>query len=98
MDVHKDSIEIAIADEREARHYARVGGEAGALDRAVREIRSVHCPSGNAARPRLENPRRRGASQQAKRDKGGRGVKSPLDRAEQPRAAYRVRGGNGVTA
>jgi hypothetical protein len=28
MDVHKESIEVAIADENEARHYGRVGGDA----------------------------------------------------------------------
>jgi transposase len=42
MDVHKDSIDLAIADEREVRHYGRIGGEAVALDRAVRKLRSVH--------------------------------------------------------
>jgi transposase len=42
MDVHKESIELATADEREARHYARIGGEAAAVDRAVRKLRSVH--------------------------------------------------------
>jgi transposase len=42
MDVHKESIDIAIADCREARAFGRVGGDAGALDRAVRKLRSVH--------------------------------------------------------
>lgn len=42
MDVHKDSIDLAIAEEREARHYGRIGGEAASLDRAVRKLRSVH--------------------------------------------------------
>jgi transposase len=42
MDVHKESIDIAIADRREARAYGRVGGDAAALDRAVRKLRSVH--------------------------------------------------------
>jgi transposase len=42
MDVHKESIELATADEGEARHYARIGGEAGSVDRAVRKLRSVH--------------------------------------------------------
>jgi hypothetical protein len=41
-DVHKDSIELAIADEREVRHYGRIGGEGASLDRAVRKLRSVH--------------------------------------------------------
>ena len=42
MDVHKESIELATADEREARHYARIGGDAASVDRAVRKLRSVH--------------------------------------------------------
>jgi transposase len=42
MDVHKESIELATADEREARHYARIGGDAVSVDRAVRRLRSVH--------------------------------------------------------
>ena len=42
MDVHKESIELATADEREARHYARIGGEAASLDKVVRKLRSVH--------------------------------------------------------
>jgi hypothetical protein len=36
MDVHKDSVDLAIADAREARHYGRAGGEAASVDRAVR--------------------------------------------------------------
>ncbi len=42
MDVHKDSIDIAIADGKEARLFGRIGGEAAAVDRAVRKLRSVH--------------------------------------------------------
>jgi len=42
MDVHKESIELATADEGEARHYARIGGDAVSVDRAVRKLRSVH--------------------------------------------------------
>jgi transposase len=42
MDVHKESIELATAEEREARHYARIGGDAVSVDRAVRKLRSVH--------------------------------------------------------
>jgi transposase len=42
MDVHKDSIEIALADRKEARLVGRIGGEAAALERAVRKLRSVH--------------------------------------------------------
>jgi CO/xanthine dehydrogenase Mo-binding subunit len=35
MAVHKESIELASADEREARHCARFGGDAASVDRAV---------------------------------------------------------------
>ncbi len=42
MDVHKESIELATADQGEARHYARIAGDGAALDRAVRKLRSVH--------------------------------------------------------
>lgn len=42
MDVHKESIDVAIADAKEARHYGRVGGEAASVDRLVRKLRSAH--------------------------------------------------------
>lgn len=42
MDVHKDSIEIAIADEGEVRRYGQVGGDASSVDRVVRKLRSAH--------------------------------------------------------
>lgn len=42
MDVHKESIDLAIADGNEARHYGRVGGEAASVDRVVRKLRSAH--------------------------------------------------------
>lgn len=42
LDVHKDSVDIALADGKGARGWGRVGGEAAAVDRAVRKIRSVH--------------------------------------------------------
>jgi transposase len=42
MDVHKESIDIAIADAKEARHYGRVGGDAHSVDRAIRRLRSMH--------------------------------------------------------
>ena len=42
MDVHKESIDLAIADAKEARHYGRIGGEAASVDRAVRKLRSAH--------------------------------------------------------
>jgi len=41
LDVHKDSIEIALADgtqEGEVRHYGRIGGDLASLDRAVRQL------------------------------------------------------------
>lgn len=42
MDVHKESIDIAIADKSEARHFGRIAGDAAAVDRAVRKLRAVH--------------------------------------------------------
>ena len=42
MDVHKESIDIAIADAKEARHFGRVGGDAASVDRVVRRLRSAH--------------------------------------------------------
>ncbi len=42
MDVHKESIDIAIADAKEARHFGRVGGDAASVDRAIRKLRAVH--------------------------------------------------------
>ena len=42
MDVHKDSIEIALADESEVRRFGKIGGDAASVDRAVRKLRSVH--------------------------------------------------------
>lgn len=43
MDVHKDSIEVGLAEAGgEVRHYGRIGGEAVAVDRLVRKLRSVH--------------------------------------------------------
>jgi transposase len=43
MDVHKESIEVAVAEAGgEVRHYGRIGGEAVAVDRLVRKLRSVH--------------------------------------------------------
>jgi len=41
MDVHKESIDIAIADAKEARHYGRIGGDAASVDKAIRKLRSV---------------------------------------------------------
>src|SRR5687768_5222677 len=42
MDVHKDSIEIALADAAEVRRYGQVAGDASAVDRVVRKLRSAH--------------------------------------------------------
>lgn len=42
MDVHKESIDVAIADAREARHYGRIGGDAASVDRLIRKLRSLH--------------------------------------------------------
>jgi len=42
MDVHKESIDIAIADAKEARHFGRIGGDAASVDRVIRKLRSVH--------------------------------------------------------
>lgn len=43
MDVHKESIEVALAEMGgEVRHYGRIGGEAAAVDRLVRKLYSVH--------------------------------------------------------
>lgn len=43
MDVHKASIEIALADSTgEVRRYGEVGGDAASIDRVVRKLRSAH--------------------------------------------------------
>ena len=44
MDVHKESIDIALADEdgrREVRHYGSIGGDLPALDQAVRKLQAT---------------------------------------------------------
>jgi transposase len=42
MDVHKESIDVAIADANEARHYGRIGGDAASVDKLSRRLRSAH--------------------------------------------------------
>jgi len=42
MDVHKESIDVAIADAKEARHFGRIGGDAHSVDKLVRKLRSAH--------------------------------------------------------
>lgn len=37
LDVHKESVDIAIADGKEARLFGRIGGDAGAGDRVKTE-------------------------------------------------------------
>jgi hypothetical protein len=45
MDVHKDSIDIAVAEEAgEVRHHGRIGGDLNALSRAVRKLESLGRP------------------------------------------------------
>lgn len=38
LDVHKESIEVAIADQAEARHYGRFAGTAAAVDQIARRV------------------------------------------------------------
>ena len=42
MDVHKESIEIALAQGDEVRRFGRIAGDAASVDRAVRKLRSAH--------------------------------------------------------
>lgn len=43
LDVHKDTIDIALAesgDDKEVRHYGKIDGDLAALDKAIRKLRS----------------------------------------------------------
>jgi transposase len=42
MDVHKDSIDVAIADAKEARHYGRIPGDAASAERLIRKLSGAH--------------------------------------------------------
>ena len=42
MDVHKESIDVAVADGKETRHFGRIAGDAAAVDKLIRKLRSVH--------------------------------------------------------
>ena len=46
MDVHKDSIDVATAEERggEVRHYGAIGGELAAVTRLARKLESAGGP------------------------------------------------------
>ena len=45
MDVHKESIDIALAEHRgQVRHFTRIGGDMGALTRTVRKLQSLAQP------------------------------------------------------
>jgi transposase len=45
MDVHKESIDIALAEHGgQVRHYARIGGDASALSRTLRKLESLGQP------------------------------------------------------
>lgn len=44
MDVHKESIDIALADDdglQEIRHHGRIGGNLQALDQAIRKLQGA---------------------------------------------------------
>ena len=42
MDVHKETIDIAVAEETgEVRHHGRIGGDMNALSRAVRKLEAL---------------------------------------------------------
>lgn len=51
LDVHKESIEIGIAEGGEVRHYGRCGGDAAAVDRLVHSCRSGIAAWSSSTRP-----------------------------------------------
>ena len=44
LDVHKDSIDVAVASaaSKEVRHYGTIGGDIASLDRVVRKLQCEH--------------------------------------------------------
>ena len=47
MDVHKESIDIAVAEEAgEVRHHGRIGGDMNALSRTARKLESLRAGAG----------------------------------------------------
>ncbi len=74
MDVHKESIDIAIADAREARHFGRVGGDAASVDRAVvgAEVRA------EARADRIEHLGHHGQAGHEARHMVGRAAEQPV--------------------
>ena len=52
MDVHKESIDIAVAEETgEVRHHGRIGGDLNALSRTVRKLESLEQVLVSCTRP-----------------------------------------------
>src|SRR5437868_2580570 len=49
MDVHKESIDVAIADAKEARHFGRIGGDAHSIATALAWAAFDHAEPSTAA-------------------------------------------------